>query len=995
MKIKKFHRHLNERKFREGAIDAAFVRLTKLAAKFLKTPEAQISLAGTGLAPCESKRLAPGPPSASSLSHFLCQYVATQKKHLAVSDSRKHRLLRKNPEIQNSEIIAFLGVPLVFPHGEMFGVFYVTDSRPRHWRTEQIEILNDLAASLLSEIELNRLRSRNSEHPQVEEALQSSEARLRAIYESLTQGVVFLDTAGKVISINRAVGNVLGRSLQELTDPELDPRRRIVRSDGSLFPVEEQPAMVTLRTGEPVHDVEMGVPFPDGTMKWIIVNSQLVSDTNAKILGVVVTFVDNTDARQAETELIKLNRVYSVISQINQAIVRIKEPEKLFEKTCQIAVELGKFQMAWVGLVEKSTPFVRPVAFAGVEAGYLSKIKHISISDIPEGRGPTGTAIREGKHFVCSDIENDPRMATWRDEALKRGYRSSIALPLKLSGKVIGAFSLYASVPRFFDRNEIDLLNEVANDLSFALEAIDTEKQRTRTEKALRESEQRYRLILENSLDAILLTEPDGGIYSANPAACKMFQRTEADICKLGRSGLVDLHDPRIPVLLEERKRTGSARGEILMLRKDGTVFPVEVSTSVFTDRKGEFRTSMIIRDMTRQKQAEEKLRYHDQLLNEMSRIAHIGAWEFDVETLQGTWTDETARIHDLNPANETNVEFGLSFYSDESRSKIERAVQEAIEKNKPYDLELELVTAPGNKKWVRTIGHPIREKGKIVKVRGTFQDITARKRTEAEIRDLNATLEERVAERTAQLQSANEKLVDADRLKSIFLASMSHELRTPLNSIIGFTGILLMGMTGPLSAEQKKQLTMVKNSASHLLSLINDLLDVSKIEAEKVELVLDDFLLNDLVHEVTTSFLPLAEAKKLTLQVKLPPSTRLYSDKRRVKQVLINLVSNAIKYSQVGSIEITARRIKGGRLQVSVADTGIGISTENLNRLFSPFQQIDESLTKSQEGTGLGLYLCKKLCLLLNGDISVKSIFGEGSTFTFQIPQIYEGKSK
>ena len=173
--------------------------------------------------------------------------------------------------------------------------------------------------------------------------------------------------------------------------------------------------------------------------------------------------------------------------------------------------------MAWIGLNDEETKTVNPNVFAGTEDGYLSTIPKLSIIDIPEGRGPTGTAIREGNHFVCNDIENDPRMLVWKDEALKRGYRSSIALPIKLYGKVIGAFTIYASTAHFFDQEEINLLIEVASDISFALDSIENEKQRENAETALAGSVGKFRAMVESSSDLIWETNLEGDYTYLSP----------------------------------------------------------------------------------------------------------------------------------------------------------------------------------------------------------------------------------------------------------------------------------------------------------------------------------------------------------------------------------------------------------------------------------------------------------------------------------------------
>jgi signal transduction histidine kinase len=269
------------------------------------------------------------------------------------------------------------------------------------------------------------------------------------------------------------------------------------------------------------------------------------------------------------------------------------------------------------------------------------------------------------------------------------------------------------------------------------------------------------------------------------------------------------------------------------------------------------------------------------------------------------------------------------------------------------------------------------------------------------ELKRVNQEMERRIEERTVTLQDTNDRLLAAlddlalakeraeaaDRLKSAFLATMSHELRTPLNSIIGFTGILLQGLGGPLTGEQDKQLGMVRHSAEHLLSLISDILDISKIEAGQLQVASEPFSLRASLEKVMQTVRPLAEKKGLTLSVEIAEQVEaLTSDQRRVEQILLNLLSNAIKFTEQGEISVRCG-VEAGRYITSVTDTGIGISAEELARLFQPFHQVDTGLSRNYEGTGLGLSICKRLVELMGGSIRVESVPGQGSTFSFALP--------
>jgi PAS domain S-box-containing protein len=288
-------------------------------------------------------------------------------------------------------------------------------------------------------------------------------------------------------------------------------------------------------------------------------------------------------------------------------------------------------------------------------------------------------------------------------------------------------------------------------------------------------------------------------------------------------------------------------------------------------------------------------------------------------------------------------------------------------------------------------------DRGEPVAIVSVLHDQTKQaenERLNAKLKQLNNELEARIAAATADLADQNERLIwqaheveRANRLKSEFLASMSHELRTPINAILGFASLLLDGVFGEVAMEQRDVLERSRAAADHLLNLVNDVLDLAKIEAGKMPLHLEPVRIIDLVTEVSRQFEPLVRKKGLEYAANVAEDCPdVVTDRTKVKQVLLNLLSNALKFTHDGSIRLGARCVPYG-VQIDVTDTGIGIAAENLTTIWEDFRQVDQSRTRQYGGTGLGLSITRRLLDRLGGSVTAASVVGEGSTFTVLLP--------
>ena len=486
------------------------------------------------------------------------------KKRFAFSDSviniRKNEGLLKALEfIQKGYGLRYSdGIRKILSNNDEIESTFLTDENTESqqsltWLTKQfyiILIISLFLSAIFIAVALRSLRSRRKS----EELLQYNNTLL----SSITDAVISIDENLLIKRWNKGaetvygwteeetIGKHLGKLLQsQYTNLNAEQLIRLVKNTGS---VQTEISHIT-KTGKRVS---------------VLTSASAVFDSENLFSEILIVNKDITELRdltntlekkviERTEDLNKVTRLYAFISQLNELIVRTTEKERLFQSICELAVKHGRFRMAWIGLVDEQSCTVKNVAMAGHEDGCLSIIKEISIrEDAAEGRGPTGTAIRKGGFYICQDVTSNPDISPWRDEQIKRGYYSSMSIAIKKFGKSIGALTVYAPEPFFFGDAEIELIQEAADDISFAIENLHKEENRKITEAKLKESQGLTQAFFDSSVDGILLTSPDGTIHSANVAACRMYQRTEEEIKAIGRNGMVDINDPRFELFIKK-----------------------------------------------------------------------------------------------------------------------------------------------------------------------------------------------------------------------------------------------------------------------------------------------------------------------------------------------------------------------------------------------------------------------------------------------------------
>ena len=682
-----------------------------------------------------------------------------------------------------------------------------------------------------------------------------------------------------------------------------------------------------------------------------------------------------------------------------ELLLSSEDPVECARVTVDWLVQRGGARKAVCALIDPESGMLQDVAASGVPEGQLETL-HLALEqpDHPlvfalAGRDPVSLA-RQGRR------NGDP----WRHDFL--------AIPLPLSEKREARQGLLLVSP-----------GRCEAEAKWAAELLGQKIARLRATAVIVEGEhrlQRERELLVNiinaSPDPILLTDPEGRMIISNARADALFSSKEGE--SEGRHRAVTLNNMLFSAALSQQAIdvSGAARRELLLVSpSEGSDLLFELLSSVVQHPREGTCVVSILRNVTDLRVATEQIEENYRLLKlaEADVRAERDRLDLIIDSVADPIlvTDPSGKILLMN----SPAERLFTAPASDETADAERAVRSNDAYFSSFVSNLFLTGA--GLRWRGEIsltdpstleGLPVEAvAGKVLSEHGEVTAVVTilHDRTEAlekgrlyeQVKVASEQLEEKVREATAELVRRNEllqrqhlELEQASQLKSQFLANMSHEFRTPLNAILGYTSMLLQGVSGEMSPPQKNKMLRVDSNARHLLSIINDILDISRIEADKMPLHLEEFELGSLISELLAELEPLIQKARLQVLTDVPePPPEVHSDRQKVKQIVLNLLTNAIKFTPQGQVRVRVRCDDERReLRISVEDTGIGIAAEDQDKVFEDFRQADSSVTREYGGAGLGLAICRRLAKMLDGRVGLQSQLGGGSTFTLVIPR-------
>jgi PAS domain S-box-containing protein len=866
-----------------------------------------------------------------------------------------------------------------------------------------------------------------ADQQELERQLRDSQLYTRSLIESNVDALMTTDSVGVITDINQQMEWLTGHTRDELIGSPFkqyftDPDRA------------EQGIKLVLRDGR-VINYELTARANDGRLTVVSYNAATFKDRDGKLEGVFAAARDVTDQKALEEQL-REQQTYlrGLIESSVDGLVTVDQEgfiSDVNDRMCEMT-DYGRAELIGTRFADY---FTEPdLARAGVqqtfEAGFVTEYaltlisrarRHLRVSfNASVFKGPDGDVrgifasarditdrvrleeqLREQQTYLRGLIESsvdglvtvDPdgfitdvneqmcRMAGYEraeligsvfnqyftdpeaadagvKQTLSRGVVTNYELVLTHKSGRKATVSFNASVFRSAE-GRMQGIFASARDIS----------EQSRLQGQLAEHQAYNRSLIEASADALFAIAPDGVITDVNEEATRLSGFTRQHLVSSGFAGYFTDPD-RARAGVQETFGSGRVLGyELTLVTRHGRRITVSFNAGVFNDAAGQpLGILASARDSTAQKQLEQQLRD--------SQVYTRSLIESNIDALMTT--DPIGIITDVNQQMEAltghprDTLIGSAFkhyFTDPAQA--EDGIRLVLHEGKVENYELTARSRDGHETVVSYNASAFHDQDH--KLQGVFaaaRDVTERKRFEQTLQEKNLELE------------------NANTAKDRFLASMSHELRTPLNAILGFTGTLLMGLPGPLNEEQRRQLDTVQTSGKHLLAIINDLLDLAKIESGNLELQLVPVVCQEILTEVADTLRPLVEGKGLEFLINgLDEKVTVNTDRRALAQILINLTNNAIKFTDTGRITLALTRAEDeASVQLSVTDTGVGIAEADQDRLFRAFEQVGEAKTRKFEGTGLGLYISQKLAEILGGRIVMDSTLGTGSTFTISL---------
>ena len=836
---------------------------------------------------------------------------------------------------------------------------------------------------------------RDREH--AEDQLKESRQRLFLTLENMSEGFFTLDSEWRFSYVNAEATKLWGKNRAELlarTIWEVAP--------GAVGTVFDEQYRKAVRERVPVKFEAISPLFGS----WVEVRAYPVEG------GLAVYFHDISDRKAAEEKISRLNRLYSVLSKVNETIIRIQDPHELYQQVCRIAVEAGSFKMAWIGLVDPDTRRVMPVASHG-DSGYLEDTV-ICADDVPEGKGPTGRAAYEGNHVVCGDIEQDPGMLPWRDKALRHGLRTSAAFPLRYGSEVTGVFTVYGSTPQSFSDEEIALLSSLAEDVSFAIDNIANEQKRQEAERRTVVVNKLLKLYAQAFSRKKYLEEAVEIIRSWSGCRNVGVRETdrEGNIPYTACAGFDDgfiASESRISLARDHCACTRVVSGEpdpldAAALTPNGSLYynnAVAFVDNLAPEEKRRFRG--VCQRSGFASIAVIPIRYRDVVLGAI----HIADDRADMVPLQTVEFLE----HLAFVIGEALYRFSIEEEQVRLASALESSadavvitdpvsgtiqyVNHAFERITGYTKEEAmgrtlhfLESGRHSEEYFRELRDALRRDGVW---RGQFMN---RKKdgslyfedcTFSPVRDqagqiVNFISVRRDVTEKLRLESIAESVNTMNNIGYVF-SGVRHEIGNPINSAKMSLSVLQHKLDTASKDAVRNYVDRALGEIGRVEQLLKSLRNYNLYESpELADLDLAAFL-DKFLRLISEDF----EKKGITITVDVRPNCQwTVADPRALQQVLLNIITNAadaLAGREAPTITITVTR-KLGQVLLQIADNGAGMTEQQQKDLFKPFY------TSKHHGTGLGLVIVKKMLARMNGDIEVASLPGQGTTVNITLPE-------